>query len=456
MPTTTMWPAVNAAAMAAALLSLLATVLPARTSAAEPSAPKPAAVLDEEWDAAAATLVRRCDAAGHAELATLIRGWRLPAEEGRQFVFAIPSHTTRPDWIDTPDERQIWDDFRAARRTRAAGMLALAAAAARSDGDPAPRAGQPQPALAGTAEAIRLLYIALRDDPENERAREAGGWVRRRGEWMWPDAARRLDQNEEHSAEFGWLPRGRQERYRAGERYERGRWIRAEAAAVPTDPARGWRFSSDHWRITSTADANATALLAAQLEDAYVVWRQVFGGFQHEPAEWEQRLAGRGRPASDERRAAFAATLVADRRQYVAALERLEPTIARTLGIYWTPTHTAWFFVGEGQEPTTVHHEATHQLFAEMRRTSPLAGSAAASGRSRRPPVISRVWSAPTSAGRWEGATRDVRRWPGNGCWTIPSTCRWRNSRASGGGPSRPTNACRRSTARSPDWPIFS
>ena len=52
----------------------------------------------------------------------------------------------------------------------------------------------------------------------------------------------------------------------------------------------------------------------------------------------------------------------------------LEPMLARTLGIYWTPTQTAWFFVGEGQEPTTVHHEATHQLFAEKRRTSPLAG----------------------------------------------------------------------------------
>jgi hypothetical protein len=66
--------------------------------------------------------------------------------------------------------------------------------------------------------------------------------------------------------------------------------------------------------------------------------------------------------------------LVADRAAYIAALEPVEPLIGRTLGIYWTPTHTAWFFPGEGQEPTTVHHEATHQLFAEIRKTSPLAG----------------------------------------------------------------------------------
>jgi hypothetical protein len=108
-----------------------------------------------------------------------------------------------------------------------------------------------------------------------------------------------------------------------------------------------------------------------QMEEAHAVWLQVFGGFQYEPAEWEQRLEGRGRPKALE---PFGAKLAADRQAYVAALEPLEPMIARTLGIYWTPTQTAWFFEGEGQEPTTVHHEATHQLFAEKRRTSPLAG----------------------------------------------------------------------------------
>jgi hypothetical protein len=69
--------------------------------------------------------------------------------------------------------------------------------------------------------------------------------------------------------------------------------------------------------------------------------------------------------------------LLANREQYVAELEKLEPTIARTLGIYWSPTRTAWFIArqdADGDECSTVHHEATHQLFAEMRKTSPLAG----------------------------------------------------------------------------------
>ncbi len=38
-----------------------------------------------------------------------------------------------------------------------------------------------------------------------------------------------------------------------------------------------------------------------------------------------------------------------------------------TLGIYFDSTRTAYFFAGEEQEPGTLFHEATHQLFHEMR-----------------------------------------------------------------------------------------
>lgn len=345
--------------------------------------------LDEEWTAVAADLVRRAEAGSHDELTTFIRGWNLPSEGERQFILDIPAFSpdaAPPAWLDTPAEQSVWEDFLAARRTRAAGTFALAVAAGRSESAARRR---PDPAAEGrplleyeTAEAIRLLYRTLRDDPDHARAREAGGWVKRHGRWVWPEAARRVDKGEEYSADFGWLPPGRQKRYAEGERYVQGRWIRAgdETAAPhrpPTSSTRididkqGTKFASDHWQITSTANEKAVAALAVQLELAHDAWLQIFGGFQFEPGEWEQRLEGRGRRKAVD---PFVAKLAADRASYVAALEPLEPLIARTLGIYWTPARTAWFFQGEGQEPTTVHHEATHQLFAEKRRTSPLAG----------------------------------------------------------------------------------
>ena len=368
-----------------AVAALLLPLLPwsRAASAAEQSVVKTEAQLDEEWATTATDLVRRAAAGGHRELATLISGWQLPDEGERQFVLvipAVPPQAVPPDWLDTPTEQTIWEDFLTARRARAAGTFALALAAVQPEAPQSRRveadASERTRLRRGAEEAIRLLSRVLRDDPDHERAREAGGWVKRDGQWVWPEAARRRDKGEEYSPEFGWLQQGRQKRYAAGERYAHGRWTKADVARRPiTAPddidKQGWRFASDHWQITTTADEKAATKLAMQLEEAHAVWLQVFGGFQYEPAEWKQRLEGRGRPKVLE---PFAAKLAADRQAYVAALEPLEPLIARTLGIYWTPTHTAWFFEGEGQQPTTIHHEATHQLFAEKRRTSPLAG----------------------------------------------------------------------------------
>lgn len=350
-------------------------------TAAAKEEPKTLAQLDKEWGASAASLQRRAQTEGLAELAALVSGWQLPEPADRQIVVNIPPRLERPEWIDSAAEESIWNDFCAARRARAEGLFQLALAASRAHARVPTRAERaaagdaPRPKLdQQNCKAIALLYQALRDDPDHERAREAGGWVRRDGVWVWPEAAGRLDRGDEWSAEFGWLPKGRTARYQAGERFDRGRWVQADAVPAPKKAADGRRFHSDHWQITSTASEAKAADLARTLEETHSAWRQVFGGFVHEPADLEKLFEGRGRIVA---RNPFMAMLLADRERYVAELEKLEPTIARTLGIYWTPTHTAWFVApqdADDAELSTVHHEATHQLFAEMRKTSPLAG----------------------------------------------------------------------------------
>jgi hypothetical protein len=350
-------------------------------AAAAKEEPKTLAQLDKEWAASAASLERRAQAEGLAELAAFVRGWQLPEPADRQLVVKIPPRLERPEWVDSAAEESIWNDFCAARRARAEGLFQLALAASRAHAKILTRAeraaagDQPRPKLdQQNGKAIALLYQALRDDPDHERARAAGGWLRRQGVWVWPEAAGRLDRGDEYSTEFGWLPKGRSARYRAGERFDRGRWVKADAVAAPKKAADGRRFNSDHWQITSTASEAEAANLARLLEETHLVWRQVFGGFVHEPADLERLFEGRGRIVA---RDPFVAMLLASREQYVAELEKLEPTIARTLGIYWTPTRTAWFVAPRDADDgprSTVHHEATHQLFAEMRKTSPLAG----------------------------------------------------------------------------------
>lgn len=359
-----------------------ATVLPALVAAADPTPITSLAQLDESFAAAAQGLVRRAEAGGWPRLATLIGSWDLPAEADRQFALAIPAALPTPEWIATDGEREIWADFVAARKARAAGIFQHArAAAAAHDRVPTraelarPDADRP-PLPQRSCEVIRLLFRVLRDDPDHEPARSALGWTRRGDAWTWPETARRLDKGEEFDAAFGWLPTARLTRYRAGERYDRGRWLSVAEDDARTDLAvdKGRKFDTDHWEILSTAPLPAAATVAAVLEETFVVWRQVFGACGLEPAELEKRLRGRGRLLPHE---PFAAVLCAHRDQYVAELTRLEPTIGRTDGLYWPPTQTAWFFAAPaaaGADPQpyaiTIHHEATHQLFAEWNLTT--------------------------------------------------------------------------------------
>ena len=314
----------------------------------------PLAQVEAEFVDRLAALARRADAAGQGELVTVIRGWPLPDETDRQFVLAIPQRIETPAFVDTADETAVWNEFVAARQTHANAVFAHVAEAT-------------------PCAAIRLLHRVLRDDPDHPRAREAAGWVETKSGWAWPAAKRHRDRGDDEDPQFGWLPRGRLARYRAGERYDRGRWITAaDDDARTLAVADGRRFRSDHWEITATAPLAAAAEVAATLEETRSLWRQVFGPLATPPRD--RRQAGRPPRASLE---PFVAVLCADRRQYLAELEPLEPAIGITKGIYQAPTRTLWLVQATDDAAAaraTIRHEATHQLCAESRPTSPLAG----------------------------------------------------------------------------------
>lgn len=351
-------------------------LLMAAACAADKPPPRSLVELDEAFASAVGGLARRATAAGDEPLANLIAAWPLPAVPGKQRVVRIPSRIERPAEVDTPDETAIWEDFLAARRSRAAGLFEHALYAAGSHDrqptrdDLAKAADNTSPTTRRSCEAMRLLHETLRDDPDYARAREAGGWVRRGEDWLWPEAARRLDRGEAYDPAYGWMPKAKLERFRAGERLDRGRWVSAaDDDATPRDVKHGREFHSDHWEIVSAAVVPDAASLAARLEETRDVWRQVFGAYACDPDDLEKRLAGRGRVSLG---TPHAAILCAGRGQYVAELEPLEPRVGMTNGLYWTPTKTIWFFADAESEPpepdpVTVRHEATHQLFTEGR-----------------------------------------------------------------------------------------
>jgi len=353
--------------------SAATAVLPLVACAAPHEPPARAlAELDEEFRAAERDLLRRCEIDGHADLATVVAGWRLPDASDRQQAFAIPASTAPPSCVDTDAERSIWNDFLAARRARAVGTFEHALDAVRRHARRPTRAELARPAAErpplsqASCEAVRLLFLVLRDDPDHERARAAAGWVRRGDRWEWPEAARRLDKAETYDPEFGWLGRSRLARHRAGERFLRGRWITAtEDDARLREVKHGRQFDADHWEIVATAPPPVTGDFATSLETTRLIWLQVFGGFTAEPPDLEKRFTGRERPAP---LPPHSAILCGSREQYVEELRKLESRIAVTDGIYWQPTATIWCFADPvAPPPETVRHECFHQLFAETR-----------------------------------------------------------------------------------------
>ena len=342
-------------------------------TAAPPGVPsKSLAKLDEEYAAAEKDLLRRCRLEGHDDLASIVAAWKLPAVEGRQLAFTVPAVLKTPACVDTDGELAIWNDFLAARRARASGTYEHALYASRAHARQPTRAELAHPdrevplMAQASCEAIRLLFLALRDDPTLEQARTAAGWVRRGDRWEWPEAAKHLDRGDEYDSAFGWMSKTKLARHRNGERSLRGRWIQAaEDDAKLRDVKYGRQFDSDHWEIVSTAPPPATGHVATELEATRLVWLQIFGAFALEPAELEKRLGGRSRVSPQ---TPHSAILCGNRRQYIAELRALEPRITIADGLYWQPTATIWFFADPKVPlPVTIRHEGFHQLFAEAR-----------------------------------------------------------------------------------------
>lgn len=366
------WGASRAVAWPLLLLTATACGTPSAVAGPRDEPAKTLAVLDEEYAASEKDLLRRCNLEGSEDLAAIIAAWNVKPAAGQQLAFSIPPTLETPACVDTDAEKAVWDDFLAARRARAAGVYEHAIDASRAHARQPTRSDLADPSFVppviaqSSCEAVRLLFLTLRDDPLHEKARTAGGWVRRDDRWEWPEAARHLDRGDEYDADYGWMAKSKLTRYRAGERYLRGQWVKAsDDDATLRDVKNGRQFASDHWEIVTTAPPQVTGELAHELEAARLVWIQVFGGFASEPADLEKRINGRGRVTPQ---TPHSAILCGSRRQYIAELRAIEPNIDIADGLYWQPTATIWCFADPAMPlHATIRHEAFHQLFAESR-----------------------------------------------------------------------------------------
>jgi hypothetical protein len=320
---------------------LVAGPLAAELPAPDSLAPRVARQeFDRQFAERLEQLAERCEQLGLADQAGETRNWFIPRDPRRDYLFLprpweAPIAGTRAE--PTADEaargrlEEYWElHFHAARRQQAERLFELAR----------------QSAPDYPAEAYSLLHEVLHEDPQHEAARRILGFRKSAKGWSRP-------------GDIVGVTRGR-----------------APQPAYQFAARQYHQVTTAHFRLLTDADPEEARQVAQRLEDLQHVWRQVFFVFWNDGTTLARRIeseTGDFRARTDK----YQVVWFRDRARYVEVLQREEPLIEKTLGIYLDKKRIAFLF-GDPQEmlPSWLH-EVTHQLFAETIRTSPDIGGEA-------------------------------------------------------------------------------
>jgi hypothetical protein len=260
--------------------------------------------------------------------AATVPGWRPKRPDSGSLLFVAPDvySGVEPNGERFRTERNQYADqlFDLAKRAADSGQLSL---------------------------AFEWATEAVRENTDHAAARRALGYEQHDGQWLTPYAKRMVVAGKHWDSAAGWINEGD-----AGNERKPGR--------------DGWQVRTDNFLVISNASQASAADLAAKLERLYQIWRQLFAGFSYSEREVQQLFAGEREPR--ERHRPFRVFYHRDKTDYVLKLQRRQPRIAETLGIYFDGEREAHFFAGDdkagdSRNTPTLHHEAVHQLFQETR-----------------------------------------------------------------------------------------
>jgi hypothetical protein len=216
------------------------------------------------------------------------------------------------------------------------------------------------------AEAFPLLVEVIREQPDHEKARRILGYEKYEGRWLTPFEVAKARDGQVWHAKFGWLPAAHVARYEGGERYYNNRWITVdEEQRLRGSSRKGWDIITEHYNIHTTHSLEAGVQLARRLERLYDAWQQLFASFYATDEQLARRFNLQAATRSTPQR--HRVMYFRDRDEYLQALERKEQNIGVSTGYYLAAKKTAYFYAEEKADLENLNHEATHQLFTEIR-----------------------------------------------------------------------------------------
>lgn len=318
-------------------------------------------------------LARWCDQHQLAEQARQTRQWPVAADPWRLVFYDLPVTvgTLTAASVGGADAAEWQRRFAELRQARADELFESARAAVR---------GQ------RVSLAYDLVTAALRENPDHAAARKLLGYQAFERQWLTPYAIAKQRSGQVWHERFGWLSQKHVDRYEAGERMNRGRWISAEHdARLHAQIDTGWEVETERFVVTTNHSLEAAAQYAARLERLADVWERMFPAYTTPQAELAKLFDGGTRTVRARKR--HQVTVFRNQEEYRRALKGEIPDDVHTTGIYLGSRRTAYFFVADSQpaaaeaspapDDGTLYHEAVHQLFSESRSVPPDIGRAA-------------------------------------------------------------------------------
>jgi len=306
-------------------------------------------------------LAQWCESVGLTAEAERTRRWLHPIVDDRLLIPLWPAEIG----FDTPPEgfsqQQVewyrrWTQL---RKEQADKLFTLARGAVRKG-----RSGL----------ALDLAMAALHENPDHEAIRRLFGYQKYAGFWRTNYELRRLRAGDVWHEVFGWVPKAHVARYEKGERFFNGRWISAEEeASLRSNLQNGWVVESEHYRVLTNHSREEGVKLLTRLEQLNELWSRLFIRFYATEAQVMSLFDARSRPAPLVPRQ-HKVILFRNREEYVQALITAVPQIGITSGMYDSRTQTCYFFAGPQADPTTIYHEATHQMFQEVGKATSTPG----------------------------------------------------------------------------------
>jgi hypothetical protein len=326
--------------------------------------------LHSRWESQAEQLAARCEAAGQSDAAEAIRRLIQPPEKSDVISIPIlphagPEPTTNPNASRSDSPQAL-----ARLRKQYARELFELAEAAFHTGD--------------VSACYELLREIIEHDPDQGAVRALLGQTRYRDQWVSQYAAAKLRAGHVWDPLFGWVPRAHLSKLQSGERLWKGQWLPAdEVDKYRQDWANAWEIETEHYQVRTNTSLERGVAFADKLQKLHAAFFRLFAGFftprdqiavLFDAPSRRTALGKIDKPRRPERR--FRVNFYRTREQYLDALRpHVKTGLDISTGMYLTNTRTAYFFVHDQMDESTVIHEATHQLFSETREHTQGIGS---------------------------------------------------------------------------------